>query len=106
MPSRQKGAHHRGTYHVASAKIRAAAYADPTTVCWRCGLTLEEKRRTKPRDRWTAGHVLDGVPDSPLLPEHASCNYSHGAVIGNRSPLRRKGAAWRPRPPLVNSRDW
>lgn len=91
--AKTKAPHHRGSYHRDSAKIRAAAYADPTTTCWRCGLTLEQKRKQKPRDKWTAGHVLDGVPGSPLLPEHASCNYSAGAAMGNK-----RRAMQRPKP--------
>jgi hypothetical protein len=97
-----KGPHHRGTFHVRSARVRAAAYGDPATTCWRCGLTLDQKRITKPRDKWTAGHLIAGDPDSPLLPEHASCNYSHGAALGNR--LRGR---YRPQPPpFPRSRDW
>jgi hypothetical protein len=67
------------------------AYADPTTLCARCGLTLADK----PGDTWDAGHQYDGVPSSPLRPEHSSCNRSAGAALGNR---RRIG--------LRPTRDW
>lgn len=77
-----KAAHHRGNYQTRAARVRAAANADPTTRCWRCdGLT-------RPDDPWTAGHIVDSHPDSPLAAEHASCNYSAGATLGNR---RRQG---------------
>lgn len=96
-----KAPHHKGTFPRESARVRAAAYLDPMTRCWRCGLTLEEKRRTKPRDKWTAGHVIAGAVDGPLLPEHASCNYSHGAAMGNK----RRGR-YRPQPPPVTELTW
>ena len=81
-----KPAHYRGSYHVRSRAVRQAAYANPDTRCWRCGLTLAEcrpHRNGKPA-RWTAGHVLDSNPNSPLLPECSPCNKSAGASYGNR----------------------
>ena len=81
MPSKTKGPHHRGTYHVRARQVRAAAYANPATQCWRCGRTLNQH---KPGDRWTAGHIHDGDPNSPLLPEARSCNSSAGATLGNQ----------------------
>jgi hypothetical protein len=91
-----KGAHHRGTYHMASMRVRAMAYANPNTRCWRCQRTLAEIRRTKPKAIWTAGHILDGVPESPLLAECSPCNYGAGARLGNS----------RKRPGLNVSRRW
>lgn len=38
-----KAPHHKGTHHQRSAKIRAAAYANPDTRCWRCKKTLAEE---------------------------------------------------------------
>lgn len=76
------GAHHRGSYQTRAAAVRARANADPTTTCWRCG------QPARPGDPWTAGHIIDTNPASPLKPEHASCNYSAGATLGNR---RRQG---------------
>jgi hypothetical protein len=67
------------------------AYADPNTVCGRCGLTLADK----PGDTWDAGHVNSGQVGGPLRPEHSSCNRSAGATEGNR---RRIG--------LTPTRDW
>ena len=96
-----KAAHHRGTFHARSAQVRAQAYSQPETRCWRCGLTLDEKRRTKPTDRWTAGHLIDGQADGPLLPEHASCNYAAGAALGNR-----RRAKQRPQPPRITEYTW
>jgi|LakMenEpi03Aug12_release.lakeMendotaPanAssembly.Ray.scaffolds.fasta_scaffold388768_2 hypothetical protein len=83
MPARSR-AHRRGSYQTQAAAVRAAAYADPTTRCRRCGLTLADK----PGDTWDAGHIHDGVPGSPLAAEHSSCNRSAGATAGN---LRRQG---------------
>lgn len=84
-----KAAHHRGDYQKRAAKVRARANADASTTCWRCGLTLAQCRtKTGKPARWTAGHVIDSNPDSPLLPECSTCNYSAGAKLGNR---RRQG---------------
>ena len=80
-----KGAHHRGTYHVESRRVRDAANADPTTKCWRCGLTLDAHapHANGSRPRWQAGHVIDSDPTSPLAPEASTCNSSAGAAVGN-----------------------
>ena len=50
---------YQGDYHVRSRKITAAAHADPTARCWRCGLTLEQVRRrlARPYATWHAGHI-------------------------------------------------
>lgn len=81
MSGRPK-AHHRGTHQADSARIRDAAYRDPTTRCRRCGLTLAEKRLEKPNDGWDAGHPEIG--EVGLAAEHISCNRSAGASHGNR----------------------
>lgn len=79
-----KPAHYRGSYHVDARRVRAAAYLNPLTRCWRCRLTLTEIRQTKPRARWTAGHLVDGQVNGSLAPECSPCNYSHGAALGNQ----------------------
>lgn len=84
MPGKRRD-HYRGDYDRRARSIRAAANADPSTRCWRCGRTLAEH---KPGDTWDAGHIRDGDPTSPLAPEAASCNRSSGAIDGNR---RRQG---------------
>jgi hypothetical protein len=91
MPGKVR-AHYRGDYARRAAAVRAAAYANPATVCWRCGLTLEQIRRTKPLARWEAGHVVDGQVGGLLRPEHSSCNRSAGAAYGNalREPRSRR----------------
>jgi hypothetical protein len=74
--------------------MNAAANTDPTTTCWRDGLTLDQH---KPGSRWTCGHVDNPdlyrqhpspyalVIDGRLCaPEASSCNYPHGATTGNR----------------------
>lgn len=80
MP-RTKPAHYRGSYHVDSKRVRDRANADPTTRCRRCGLTLAEIRKVKPRAKWTAGHVVDGQPGGVLRPECSPCNYRAGQAL-------------------------
>lgn len=81
-----KPAHHRGTYHRRSLALVAAARADPSTRCWRCGKTRDQfgtYSTGRPVD-WDAGHVIAGDPDSPLLPECGRCNRAAGARLGNK----------------------
>ncbi len=90
-----KAAHHRGTYHVDSRRVRDAANSDPLTKCWRCGLTIDEHqphRNGKPA-RWQAGHLIDGDPASPLAPEASTCNGSAGGTLGNTR--KASGYSWR-----------
>lgn len=89
-----KGPHHSGDYQRRAAAVRAAANRDPATVCWRCRLTLaqhEPHPNGKPAT-WTAGHVIDSDPSSPLMPEASTCNYSAGASAGNTR--RGTGYTW------------
>ena len=79
MPAHNRS-HYGGSYQLRARAVRAAAYANPLTQCWRCGKTLSEHG---PGARWDAGHVRDGDPTSPLAPEAASCNRSAGATLGN-----------------------
>lgn len=94
---------HRGTYQQRSAKVRAAAYAQPATRCWRCRCTLAEIRtigrgdgKPKPRAKWTAGHVIDSQVDGNLQPECSPCNFGAGAAMGNqrRRPTKRTSLRW------------
>jgi hypothetical protein len=89
-----KPAHYRGSYHVASRRVREAAAASPYTTCWRCGRTLAQHppHKTGKPARWTAGHLRDGDPSSPLLPEASTCNKSAGAAHGNRLRGARRAA--------------
>lgn len=89
-----KPAHYQGSYHVRSRLVREAAYADPSTRCWRCGRTLDQHppHKTGAPPRWTAGHVRDGDPTSPLLPEASTCNKTAGARYGNRLRGARRAA--------------
>lgn len=89
-----KGAHHSGTYQRRAQHIRDQANADPTTTCWRCGRTLAHH---PPHDdgkpaQWTAGHIIDSDPRSPLAPEASTCNYTAGARTGNAR--RASGYEW------------
>ena len=93
MPANAK-AHRRGSYQTDAARVRAMAYANPDTVCGRCGLTLD----ARPGDTWDAGHINSGQVGGPLRPEHSSCNRSAGATEGNQR--RKVGGV------LRTSRDW
>jgi len=76
MPAKHR-AHYAGDYQRRAAAVRRHAYADPDTVCWRCGLPLGD-------GTWDAGHLIDGNSASPLAAEHSACNRSAGAAMGNR----------------------
>jgi hypothetical protein len=89
MPGKVR-AHYAGSYTRQARKVRAQAYADESTTCWRCGRTRAE--HGKP---WTAGHLNDGQVGGPLAPECQTCNTSAGAKLGN---ARRQG--------LRTTRDW
>lgn len=92
MPRKVKPAHYRGSYLVRARHVRQAAYADPSTPCGRCGLTLSEHpphHNGKPA-RWQAGHVNDGEAGGRLRPEASTCNLSAGGVLGNDIKLGRK----------------
>jgi 5-methylcytosine-specific restriction endonuclease McrA len=85
--------HHRDPRYVRlAALVRAQAYADPTTRCWRCGLTLDEVRRTNPRARWDAGHLVDGSILDGLRAECSPCNRAAGARMVNAR--RASGFQW------------
>ncbi|WP_395153733.1 hypothetical protein [Ilumatobacter sp.] len=60
--------------------------ANPGTTCRRCGLTLAERRKVKPKDIWTTGHP-DLPGDHGYAPEHRSCNSSLGAQHANAKRL-------------------
>ncbi len=92
MPRAVKPAHYRGSYHVTAAKVRAYAYANPLTQCWRCGLTLDQIRAAHPKAKWTAGHLIDSQPGGPMLAECGPCNYSAGGRLRHRT--RRTGLTW------------
>ena len=80
---------HRGSYAARAALVRAEANANPATTCWRCKRTMSDIRKVRRDAEWTAGHVIDSDPRSPLAAECSPCNYSAGAHYGNR--LRRQG---------------
>lgn len=101
--AKTKAAHHRGTHQARARKIVDQANANPDARCWRCGRTLAEIRRRRPRARWTAGHVVAGQVDGELRAECSPCNYGHGATLGNRRRGRRVGLA---PDPLNRSRTW
>ena len=84
-----RAAHHRGTFGRRALALVAAANADPTTRCWRCGktLTAHGPTRTGRPPKWSAGHVNKGEVNGQLLPEVLSCNVA--AENEHRIALRR-----------------
>ena len=81
MPGRHREHYKHGWNRIAK-QVRDAAYADPSTRCRRCGLTLADK----PGDTWDAGHPDPG--DTGIAPEHSSCNRSAGSKLSHQ---RRRG---------------
>ena len=84
--------HYRDGWNRRAKAICDAAYADPSTRCRRCGLTVAEFRAEHPDKgprswRWQAGHVVDGDSRYPAVPEHGHCNMSAGAVLRNAAAL-------------------
>jgi len=69
LDARRKGKrkHYSGDY-----KKRAKQVRDTAEICWLCG------EGDRPNDMWTADHYFPGIPDSPLLPAHKSCNSKRG----------------------------
>lgn len=86
MTGKRGKPHHAGTYGRDAAQVRAQAYANPTTQCWRCHRTLDQipPHRTGRAPRWTSGHVIDGQVGGAMLPECSVCATSTGAARGNR----------------------
>lgn len=78
-------AHKVTGYAKAAALCRERAYADESTICWRCGLTLAQIRamRSPKQVTWDAGHVVDGDLSAGLRPEHSYCNRRAGALMTN-----------------------
>jgi hypothetical protein len=81
--------HRSASYQRRAKVVRDIANADPLTKCWVCHRTKAEHGC-----EWDAGHVIDGHPDSVLLPECSNCNRSKGARRGNQ--MRTQGM----------TRDW
>jgi ribosomal protein L37E len=74
MATKQKPPHHRGSYDRRSRQVVAAAKADPTTTCWRCGKTLIQVRERYPKAKWNNGHLWPNDPNAPLAAECSPCN--------------------------------
>ena len=81
--AKTKAAHHRGTHQARAKRITDAAYADPSTRCWRCDRTMAEVRTVKPKAIWTSGHLIDSLPNGPMAPECSPCNFAAGARLTN-----------------------
>ena len=80
-----KGPHHTGSFDRLGRILRAQANANPLTICWRCTRTLDQHPPHKDGRPayWTAGHVRDGDPTSPILPEASVCNFAAGTRLRN-----------------------
>ena len=59
--------HYSGDYPKRAKQVR-----DTATICWIC------KQPFTDRTQITADHYYPGIPNSPLLPAHKSCNSSRG----------------------------
>ena len=92
-----KPPHRRGSYQRDARRVVAAANADPTTRCRRCGLTLAEHapHKTGRPATWQAVHVNDGQIGGPLEPEASTCNVTAGARLGRSRQLgNRRTTDW------------
>ncbi|MEZ5409572.1 MAG: hypothetical protein R2761_16200 [Acidimicrobiales bacterium] len=71
---------HDWSHQLRAKPVRQRAYADPSTRCWRCGLTLAEVRLANPgrRIEWHAGHT-EPTRYAPLLAECSLCNWRNAA---------------------------
>lgn len=103
-----KYAAHHGTYQRRSRMVRAAANANPNTICWSCGRTLRKHapHQTGRPATWHAGHTIDSSIDAPawlnvtvrpppgpwLAAEASTCNIHRGVVFGNTA--RSTGYDW------------
>ncbi len=74
---------HDAAHDRRSRVLRARAYADPATRCWRCGRTLAEVKAAEPTRKvvWHAGHT--GGPLEPVLAECSLCNWRASAAKTN-----------------------
>jgi hypothetical protein len=88
MTGRPNRPHHTGNYARRAANLRRTAHANPETICWRCGQTLEQYAAMHgiKAAMWQAGHTKDGQVGGQLLPEHARCNAQAGAIARNKPP--------------------
>lgn len=83
--------HYAGTYQARRRLL--LRHASPLSRCWRCQRLLDEHPPHRNGDPayWTAGHVRDGDPTSPLMLEASTCNYAAGARRRNELAKRRNG---------------
>lgn len=60
--------HYKGTYPARARKVRKLGETGKA-LCWLCG------RGNYPGcGKWSAEHVIEGDPASPLMPTHLRCN--------------------------------
>lgn len=83
--------HYQGDYQ--TRRKRLLATITQHSICWRCGRTLDAHpaHRNGRRPYWTAGHVRDSDPSSPLALEASTCNYAAGGRLKAERAKRRNG---------------
>lgn len=88
--------YHRGSHNTLSRLIRNWWNTHPETTCARCGLTRAQGIELWGKNgEWEAGHIVPGTIARSTLdyqPEHARCNRSAGAAMGNRQ--REPNSGW------------
>lgn len=92
--SGQRKPWHSGTYAKQAESVRRRAYANPSTTCMCCGMTLAEAKRINPNDGWDAGHVIDGLEGGELRAQLLTHNRSKGATRGNRMRVQGVTRQW------------
>lgn len=86
---------HDWAHRQRSKLLRAQAYANPATRCWRCKQTLAEVAEANPGRRvvWHAGHT--GGRWDPLMAECNMCNLRHSAATTHAKVAAKKLATER-----------
>lgn len=88
--------YHRGKHNEWSRRLRAVWNARPDTRCATCGLTRAEGVAQWGRQgEWQAGHRVDSTiarTPADYQPQHAHCNQSDGATMGNSK--REPNSGW------------
>ena len=95
-----------GRSHPAYRKAREILKREAPSVCWRCGLPIDQTLHHTDRMAWTADHVvqlveceaagIDPNDITNLRPAHKSCNSRGGAEYVNKKTVPpRMSRKWR-----------
>jgi hypothetical protein len=82
-PKRRDQSKWRGSHPRRAKAVTSAAYANPNTLCWRCGKVLDHpdhRYRDGRPSVWHADHVDDTDPRSALMASASLCNETAGGV--------------------------